>query len=559
VRWWTAIAVVVLVLASVPGDAIAKSKPARNTVDPALLLDAQANPGKTFAVIVQSVPDSRKAGRSDRAGAAVKRSGGTPKHALPIVGAASATLTGRALINLAKDKDVAYISRDATLKATADVSDGVRLAQTPGIVEVGAPSAWSTYGVTGHGVGIAVVDSGVAPHPDLAGRIVAAIDFTSAAPTVSAVPLGDLGGHGTHVAGLAAGNGTASGGEYTGVAPQANIIDVRVIDANGSSNISTVLRGLQWVLANRATYNIRVVNLSLGAPAGQSYTVDPLATAAEILTFAGIAVVVAAGNSGPDAGTVSSPGYDPYVITVGAVDDNGTDLVTDDSIASFSSRGPTADGADKPDLVAPGRKMVSLRSAGSALDLLYPERQVTATGGTSADYFRLSGTSMAAPVVAGAIALMLERNPTLSPEQVKYRLRSTATPMPAPAVGQGAGMLDAAAAVGSVDTSEEYSDLRVSDAFAAEMYAYLVGQPLVWRDPTYDGGVDSNGIPWANVTWENVTWDNVTWENVTWESFTWMNVTWDTVSAESVSWEAAEPLATGTLGSSRSGGWDLVN
>jgi serine protease AprX len=160
---------------------------------------------------------------------------------------------------------------------------------------------------------------------------------------------------------------------------------------------------------------------------------------------------------------------------------------------------------------------------------------------------------MAAPVVAGAIALMLERNPTLSPEQVKHRLRSTATPL------GDALMLDAAAAVGSIDAAEDYSTLRVTDAFAADMFAYLSGQPFAWRDLSFNGGVDSNGISWTNVTWENVTWENVTWENVTWESFSWMNVSWESVSTESVSWEAAEPLAAGALGSSRSGGWDLVN
>jgi serine protease AprX len=556
-RWWTAIAVLVLLFASVPPDAAAKTRPGRTTIDPILLQDALANPSKPFAVIVQAVPEARS-GRAARAGAAVQRSGGAPKHALPIVGAASATITGGALVGLSHDKDVLYISRDAALRATTETSWGAPLAHTPGIVETGAPWVWST-GLSGKGVGIAVVDSGVAPHADLAGRIIAAIDFTSASPTVSTAPLGDPGGHGTHVAGLAAGDGTASAGEFEGMAPQANIVDVRVIDGTGSSDISTVLRGLQWVLANRATYNIRVVNLSLGAPPAASYTLDPLATAAEILTFAGIAVVVAAGNSGPNGGTITSPGYDPYVITVGAVDDNGTVTLGDDSVASFSSRGPTADGAAKPDLVAPGRKMVSLRSPGSALDQLYPERRVTAANGVTADYFRLSGTSMAAPVIAGAIALMLERNPTLSPEQVKHRLRSTATPVPgASAADEGAGMLDVAGAVSAVDPAQDYSLLRVTDGFASNMFAYLVGQPFVWRDPTYHGGVDSAGVSWANVTWANVTWDGVTWENVSWESFSWMGVTWESVATASVTWEAAAPLATGALGSS-GGGWNLLD
>ena len=303
-------------------------------------------------------------------------------------------------------------------------------AASPGILEVDAPRAWSQLGLTGRGVGVAVVDSGVYPHPDLAGRIVAAIDFTSAAPTVSNIPLNDLGGHGTHVAGLIAGDGTRSGGLYTGVAPNANIIDVRVIDGHGGSNVSIILRGLQWILANRATYNIKVVNMSLGATPTGSYKSDLMATAAEILNFAGVAVVVSAGNTGPLAGTITTPGTDPYVITVGALDDNGTSLRTDDLMATFSSRGRTPfENLAKPDLVAPGRKMVSLRAPGSELDALFPDRQVTVLGSLSADYYRLSGTSMAAPVVAGTIALMFERNPNLSTAQVKNRLKSTATPL----------------------------------------------------------------------------------------------------------------------------------
>src|SRR3990167_3899871 len=218
----------------------------------------------------------------------------------------------------------------------------------------------------GRGIGVAVVDSGVAAHPDLGDRIVAAIDFTQAAPTVSASPLGDPGGHGTHVAGLVAGDGASSGGAITGVAPGANIIDVRVIDANGSSNTSVVLRGLQWILRNKSTYNVKVVNLSLGAPVTKSYKLDPLATAVEVLTFAGVTILVSAGNSGSAGGTITSPANDPFVISVGAIDDAQTAATIDDTIASFSSRGRTAyDSLTKPDVSAPGRRMVSLRSPGS--------------------------------------------------------------------------------------------------------------------------------------------------------------------------------------------------
>jgi serine protease AprX len=575
-RWTIAIAIALVFSATIPAISDAKST---TKIDPALLRDAMLNPNKDFRVIVQGAPRAGEQGQkgqngnngnngngngkngnqqgehADRAGSAVQRAGGEAKHALPIAGAASANITGRKLVALARDSDVLYISLDAVLRSKFDPTTAAGLVTDPGIIETNAPLVWSQLGLTGAGIGVAVIDSGVANHPDLAGRIVASIDFTSATPTVSTTPLGDPGGHGTHVAGLIAGDGSASGGAYTGTAPRAKIIDVRVIDANGYSNVSTLLRAMQWVLANRATYNIRVANLSLGGAPMSSYMLDPLATAAEILTFANVAVVTAAGNTGPNAGTITSPGYDPYVITVGAVDDNGTTITTDDTIATFSSRGPTAfDFAAKPDLVAPGRKMVSLRSAGSTLDGMFPERQVTATGALSADYFRLSGTSMAAPVVAGIVALMLERNPTLNAEQVKHRLKQTALPMVSAPFSSGSGMVDALAAVTSVDPMLEYSTLRVTDQFATAMLAYLQGQPLVWRDLTFHGGVDSMGLPWSTVTWSTVTWDTVTWEAVTWEAFTWSTVTWESVGSLAVSWETTEALSLGSLGS-RGSGW----
>jgi len=362
------------------------------------------------------------------------------------------------------------------------------------------------------------------------------------------------------VAGLIAGDGTRSGGLYTGVAPNANIIDVRVIDATGSSNVSIILRGLQWVLANRTTYNIKVVNMSLGATPSGSYKSDLMATAAEILNFAGVNVVVSAGNTGPLAGTITTPATDPYVITVGALDDNATPLLADDLMATFSSRGKTFfDRLAKPDLVAPGRKMVSLRSPGSELDSLFPDRQVTVLGAPSADYYKLSGTSMAAPVVAGTIALMYERNPTLSPAQVKKRLKSTVTPLAfGTTLDRGAGLVNAYRAVSSVDAGKEYSSDRVSDAFAKDMKKFIQGQQFVWRDLAYNGGVDSGGVSWEGVTWENVRWDSVTWENVTWEGFTWEGVTWEGVTWETVTWQSTDQQSTGAQ-SGTGATWDPVD
>ena len=552
-RWLAATIVVALLLTNTGSQSEASSFDATK-IDASFLSEVLADPTADYDVIVRSVPIEEQ-GKADRAAArrienaakSVTKLGGRLKHVLSIVGGVSARLNGVHLIKLTRDGDIDYVVKDQKLRAQFDpVLDSAK-AGSAGIVAVDAPRAWSQLGVTGRGIGVAVVDSGVHPHPDLAGRIVAAIDFTSAVPTVSNIPLADLGGHGTHVAGLIAGDGTLSGGVYTGVAPNANIIDVRVIDANGQSNVSIILRGLQWILANRATYNIKVVNMSLGATPTGSYKSDLMATAAEILNFAGVSVVVSAGNSGPLAGTITTPATDPYVITVGALDDNATPLRADDLMATFSSRGRTPfDALAKPDLVAPGRKMVSLRSPGSTLDTLYPERQVSVLGAVSPDYYRLSGTSMAAPVVAGTIALMYERNPGLSPAQVKKRLKSTVTPLSfGTSFDRGAGLVNAYGAAASINPDKEYGAARVSDAFAKDMRRFIQGQPFIWRDVTFNGGVDSAGMTWEGVTWENVRWDSVTWENVSWEGFTWEGVTWEGVTWESVTWESTDQQATG--------------
>jgi serine protease AprX len=326
----------------------------------------------------------------------------------------------------------------------------------------------------------------------------------------------------------------------------------------GSTTVSTVLRGMQWVIANRSTYNIRVANLSLGATPFVSYTGDPLATGVEMLTFSGIAVVVAAGNGGPGAGTVTTPGDDPFVITVGAIDDNGTPDPADDLLPSWSAQGATAfDALSKPDLAAPGRKMVSLRAPGSTLDTLYPERQVAGTDPLVPAYFRLSGTSMAAPVVAGTIALMLEKNPSLGPAQIKHRLRATASAVSyGSALATGAGVVNVAAAVASADPASDFASVPVSDGFATSTYSFIYGQPLSWRDLTFNGGVDSAGTPWGSVTWTNIVWDPITWQDLMWESFNWSTVSWQDAYWEDAFWETTT-LNVNTLGTR--GGWRLVN
>jgi serine protease AprX len=538
-RWAGFCLVAVMVTATQATPAGAKTHGADGKISPPLLAFAQSHPNDDLAVIVRASPRVNNGHHAERAAAAVQRAHGKVGRGLSIIGGASAILSGDEVLALASDPDVAYVSADELVTATFDPLDGAALASNPGILEVGAPDAWRELGVTGRGVGVAILDSGIAPHLDLAGRIVASVDFTSRGTGTALVPPADPGGHGTHVAGLVAGDGAASGGAYAGVAPGANLIDVRVIAASGSTNVSTLIAGMQWVLAHRADYNIRVVNLSAGGPAIASYRDDPLATAAEVLVFAGITVVVSAGNEGPRVRTITSPGTDPYVVTVGGIDDSGTATTADDALASWSSRGVTpVDGLAKPDLVAPGRKIVSLRSPGSTLDQELPDRVVAGLDPLVPAYFRLSGTSMAAPIVAGVVALMLERSPTLTPEQVKARLKGTATAL---AYGSpettGSGLVSASAAVAASDQAGGVVADPVSEGFASEVYPLVYGQPITWRDLAFNGGVDSNGVPWSEVSWSNVAWDAITWQNVDWEAFNWAAVSWQDISWEGITWE----------------------
>jgi len=544
-RWIVALVAVGLVLGATPLTAASKSSPAK--IDPTLLAAAKAAPNGLFPVIVRGAGTDGKT-RAKAAEAILGKATGT-RRTLSIIGSASATVRGAQIVALANVPSVERIVRDQTFNISWTPSDAAAAASEAGILAVNAPQAWSTLGVSGQGIGVAVIDSGVADHPDLAGRIVARVDLTGEQSN------GDPGGHGTHVAGLIAGDGTASGGAWTGVAPRANIVSVRVIDANGHATLSTIFAGMQWVIANRATYTIKVVNLSFGGAALTGYQDDLLASATEMLSFAGMVVVVAAGNGGPGQGTITTPADDPFVITVGALDDNGTPGLLDDTVAGWSSQGPTAfDAIAKPDLVAPGRRMTGLRAAGSTIDTMYPERRVTALGALDAQYFTLSGTSMAAPVVAGVAALFLERNPSAGPRLVKRQLTGTAHPLlGVPTSAQGSGIVDALAALTLRADWTGYTPYPASTAFAQQVYKKLFGQPIVWRDLSFHGGVDSRGIPWTDITWDDITWDDITWEDITWEAFNWQDITWDDITWEDVTWETtAAPLGG-------SGGWTLVN
>lgn len=288
---------------------------------------------------------------------------------------------------------------------------------------IAADKMWD-QGVTGKGVTVAVIDTGVAPHKDLAGRIIGFHDVINGRTQ----PYDDQ-GHGTHVSGLVAGNGAASKGYLKGSAPEANIVGVKVLDAGGSGEFSGVIEGIQWAVQNKDRFNIKVLNMSLGAYIESSYKDDPVVQAVEAAAAAGIVPVIAAGNSGPTASTVGTPGNAPNCVSVAALDDRGTPWRFDDRIALFSSRGPTAiDNENKPDLAAPGVAVMSLKA-------------------NTDSYVPMSGTSMASPVVAGAAALLMQAHPDATPADVRAALMDTAHSLWGYGqTTQGKGCIDVAAA-----------------------------------------------------------------------------------------------------------------
>ena len=366
-------------------------------------------------------------------------------------GAAALDLTRAEFDALKRDASVFHISKDLPVVADMAVTNKVTRADsvwqgTSGLLGIG-----STSGYKGAGIGVAVIDSGIAPHSAIGDRVVARVNFVSNEPGVS----GDPFGHGTHVAGMIGGAGSAASRVTTaytgGSAPAVRFVDVRVLGRTGQGYTSDVLAGIDWVVANRAKYGIRVINLSLGHPVAESSATDPLCVAVERAVRAGIVVVASAGNYGQTAtganvlGGITSPGNAPSAITVGALDTKGTADRSDDIVAAYSSRGPTAiDLQVKPDLVAPGTRLVSLEANASYISKTYPQWHV-AGAGTNA-YLRLSGTSMAAAVVSGGAALLLNAEPELSPAQVKVALQTGARFMPS------AGLI--AAGTGSVDFAQ---------------------------------------------------------------------------------------------------------
>ncbi len=495
---------------------------------------------------------------------AVERSGGSVGRTLPIVGGFSAEIPAGSIPELGSSTNLRSLSEDRTGKFETVTFDG----ETPATISsnsvrtTGAESMWAA-GNKGAGVGVAVIDTGVSPMNDLTARRNRVIHGPDLSGENNLI---DTYGHGTVMAGIIGGDGYDSmnnaSGAFMGIAPHAQIISLKVAGANGATDVSTVLAAMHWVAAYRDQYNIRVVNLSWGTHGTQTYKLDPLNYAVERLWQLGITVVVAAGNSGPTSSTITKPGDDPFVITVGAYNDQQNSDLGDDSVPGWSSRGPTtADGLSKPDVVAPGRLITSTRSYGSTVEKEFPKALY------SPSYIRGSGSSQAAAAVSGAAALLIRQKPHLSPDQVKYAFSSTAASLPSVSPNiQGAGRINVASAAASAnegsanlntEPSSGLGSLEASrggrhiqndcdgDGVANVIQGEITAQCQAWNGGTWTGGT------WTGDSWTGGTWTGGTWTGGTWTGGTWTAGTWTAGSWTGGTWTAG----TWTAGSWTNNDW----
>jgi serine protease AprX len=484
--------------------AAARSHPSAQTVklDAALLLRATLSSGRS-AVLVRPL--------NPAIDLVIRGLGGSLGRALPSVNARVAEIPNVGLRTLAANVLVQKIALDRPAVASNERTSAT----------VGATAVRDRLGYNGDGVGVAIIDSGiVAWHDDLTNRsnaesqrVVQFIDFVNG----RTVPYDDY-GHGTHVAGIASGNGFDSSGRRSGIAPGTRLVVLKVLDGSGSGRISDIIAAIDYVVSHKAQFNIRVVNLSVAANVSESFNTDLLAQATRRAVQAGIVVVAAAGNAGRSSngraqyGAIGAPGNAPWVLTVGASSHMGTIDRADDTMAKFSSRGPTRfDYAAKPDLVAPGVGIESLSAPGSTLYSNYSPYLLPGTASTSyPPYLSLSGTSMSTPVVAGTVALMLQANPSLTPNAVKAILQYTAQVSTAyDPLTEGTGFLNAAGAIalarffsqGGPYPSDPTWSRQIIWANHRVQGGRLLPNSSVWSTPIVWGATSSNGAP---VVWGDI-------------------------------------------------------
>jgi subtilisin family serine protease len=526
----------------------------------------QADAGSTASVIVLKSPGAGSVPEQ-----AVQSLGGEVRLHLGIIHGFSARLPESAVPRLAAASGVESITPDrtvhsdaATYSASKDKSSMYTLDRL-----TGATSYWGR-GYTGHGVDVALIDTGVAPVEGLSapGKIINGPDLSFESQTDDLRYL-DSNGHGTFMAGIIAGKdssvgsvASATSNQFLGMAPDARIVSVKVGDAFGATDTSQVIAGINWVVQHRNDQgmNIRVLNLSFGTDSTQSYTRDPLAYAAEMAWRKGIVVVASAGNDGYGSAELNDPALDPYVLAVGAVDLNGTSGHQDDTVPAWSS---TGDGVRNPDLVAPGVSVVSLRDPGSEIDVENPGAVVAKR------FFRGSGTSQATAMVSGAVALLLQERPGITPDQVKAILDGSATKVPGgnfQAQGHGTVDLEAAKTYPTPSTAQTWTPstglgtlegsrgtahltaenvtLRGEEDIFAMPWIPSVWAPSVAADSSWNGGT-WNGSIWTGSSWTTSSWTGSAWGSVLWTRNSWSGTGWSRNSWSRNSWSRSSWSGTG--------------
>jgi serine protease AprX len=495
-------------------------------LSPGLLSSAKQSPGGTFDVIVQGSYGKSTADVTREVKDAILEAPGKGlglRLRYSLINATAAQLTGKQILTLAKRSGIESITTDAPVVLTG-LSNKQRWPFVSGVQKFWA-SGSSVATPT-----IAVVDSGIdASRADFAGRVLAQVNLTSLAPNSA----GDGRGHGTFVAGIAAGSGDG----YAGAAPASPIVSIDVMNDEGMAMTRDVIRAADWINANKDTYKIRVANFSLHSAYANSFMYDPLNKAVEKLWFNGVVVVAAAGNYGVDglpSGVPFAPGNDPFVITVGADDIDGSVSTMNDLAAPWSAYGYTLDGFAKPDMAAPGRFIIGPVPMSSTLAL---ERPTSLVG---SGYMQLSGTSFAAPIVSGAAAQILTAHPSWTPDQVKGALMVTATAAPSAApLSVGVGVVDVAKAVALSNAPNPNVALNKylvaeSDGsgkvFDAAAWASTARTDAAWASAAWSSAA------WSSAAWSSAAWASAAWSSAAWASAAWSSAAWSSTSTEDAAW-----------------------
>jgi serine protease AprX len=531
----TALTLIIPVVGNAAGSSANHRQAGDATAKSTLLHAAAANPDQVFDVIVQTRGTAGKGRAAEAVAAARTRHPGKAHGAVKrfaVINGAAAQLTGAQILDLASRKDVVAITEDVPMVSSGSGTTSTSTTCTNCPFEgvywpyvTGVTGFWPKSGRKAtpppQAPAIAIVDSGIDSSNTLfGGRVVKQLTLTSLTPNAT----GDGRGHGTFVAGIASGMIN----NWGGASPTSNLVSLDVMNDKGKAMTSDVIAAADWIYQHKDEYGIRVANFSLHAEGESSFLVDPLDKAIERLWFSGVVVVTAAGNyaeNGQASGVPYAPANDPFVITVGSVDVNGTTDLSDDFASPWSAYGYTLDGFSKPELGAPGRYMIGAVPPTATMTSERPDR-VIAPG-----FMRLSGTSFAAPVVAGAAADLLALHPRWTPDDVKGALMASAKALPAASpgsLGVGEAKLDAAALVSAPPNPNLALD------------RFLAPDPLGGSTPIFDAAswveAARNDAAWDSASWPAVSWGDSSWASISWSDVSWATVSWGDVAWGDVSW-----------------------